>query len=82
LAKQESAQQQQLFAQSQPQTRYGWKSITKIQRGEIIVVMEQEVKILGLKEDNDSWTVSYTDPTTGKKTEQIYNAIDSVYAKL
>lgn len=80
MAKQETAQQQPLFAHTQ--TPYGWKSVKEVQRGDLIVIMEQEVKIQAIKIDDDNYLISYTDASTGKKVEQIYNAIDSVYARL
>ena len=80
MAKQGAAQQQPLFAHTQ--TRYEWKSVKEVQRGDIIVVMEEEVKILGIKMDDDNFLISYTDTSTGKKVEQLYNAIDSVYVRM
>lgn len=75
----ETNSQQQLFAAAQ--STYGWKSIQQVQRGEIIVVEQQDVKILGMKQDGDYWLASYNDPITDKKTEQLYTATDFVYAK-
>ena len=75
----ETNPQQQLFAAAQ--STYGWKSIQQVQRGEIIVVEQQDVKILGMKQDGDYWLASYNDPITDKKTEQLYTATDFVYAK-
>jgi hypothetical protein len=79
MASKENAQQQQLFAGTQNQ--YGWKSIKELNRGEIIVITDQEVKVQNIKTDEDFWSVIYTDPSSGKKVEQLYNATDSVYAK-
>ncbi len=75
----ETNSQQQLFASTQ--NSYGWKSIQQVQRGEIIVVEQEDVKILGVKQEGDYWLASYTDPITDKKTEQLYTATDFVYAK-
>jgi hypothetical protein len=76
---QETNAQQQLFVA--PETQYGWKSIQHVKRGEIIIVEQQEVKILATRQDGDYWLASYNDPTSEKKTEQLYNATDFVYTK-
>jgi hypothetical protein len=74
-------QQQLLFARQQ--TKYAWKNVQLIQRGEIIVVMQEEVRILGMKPDaDDCLLLSYTDPITSAKTEQIFNHTDYVYTRL
>ncbi len=75
----ETNSQQQLFAA--PTTRYGWKSIQQVKRSEIIIVEQQKVKILAIRQDGDYWLASYIDPVTEKKTEQLYNATDFVYAE-
>lgn len=80
MARSENAQQQTLFIDTQ--TRYVWKSVKALQRNEIIVITDQEVKIQNIKMDEDFWSVMYTDPQSGKKVEQLYNATDSVYSRL
>lgn len=75
----ENNSQPQLFVA--PETQYGWKSIQQVKRGEIIIVEQQEVKILTMRQDGDYWLTSYTDPTSDKKVEQLYNATDFVYMK-
>jgi len=75
----ENNSQPQLFVA--PETLYSWKSIQQIKRGEIIIVEQQEVKILTTRQDGDYWLASYTDPTNDKKIEQLYNATDFVYTK-
>lgn len=79
LMAKETNSQQQLFASTQ--NSYSWKSIEQIKRGEVIVVEQQDVKILGIRKDGDYWLVSYTDPIDDKKMEQLYNATDFVYMK-
>lgn len=79
LMAKETNSQQQLFASTQ--NSYSWKSVEQIKRGEIIVVEQQDVKILGIRKDGDYWLVSYTDPVNEKKMEQLYNAADFVYTK-
>jgi hypothetical protein len=79
-----SAQQQKqqlLFARQQ--SMYAWRNVQLIQRGSIIVVMQKEVRILGMKsDDDDCLLLSYTDPITSTKTEQLFNHTDYVYTKL
>ncbi len=72
--------QQQLFGS--PQNSYGWKSVQEAHRGDFIVVEQQEIRVLGVRHDGNSWFVSYTDPSSEKKVEQLYSATDFVYAKL
>lgn len=43
---------------------------------------QQEVKILSIRQDEGVWWISYVDPETSKKTEQFYNAQDSIYVQL
>lgn len=80
MAKNDSAQQQQLFIDTE--TKYGWKSVKEIQRGDLIVIMDLEVKIQQIKTDEDFWSVTYHDPLSEKKVEQLFTATDWVYAKL
>ncbi|BCL78465.1 hypothetical protein ccbrp13_09300 [Ktedonobacteria bacterium brp13] len=80
MAKGGNAQQQTLFVDTQ--TGYAWKSIKELQRGEAIVITDQEVRIQGIKMDEDFWSVLYTDPLNGKKIEQLYNATDFVYTRI
>ncbi|GAC1359791.1 MAG: hypothetical protein NVS2B12_21090 [Ktedonobacteraceae bacterium] len=79
LMTQQTNSQQQLFASDQNQ--YTWKSVQQMRRGEVIVVELHDVKILSTRQDGDYWLLSYTDPFSDKKTEQLYNANDFVYAK-
>lgn len=73
--------QQLLFARQQ--SKYAWKNVQLIQRDAIIVVMQEEVRILGMKpDDDDCLLLSYTDPVTSNKTEQLFNHTDYVYTKL
>ena len=76
----DDASQQQLFASSQ--TRYGWRSVQQLQRGQCIVVMQKVVKVLGVRHEGDECFVSYTDPDSGKKVEQLYSNHDFVYVQL
>ena len=71
--------QQQLFASTQ--NSYSWKSVEQIKRGEIIVVEQQDVKILGIRKDGDYWLVSYTDPINDKNIYFIYKASYLFYTK-
>jgi len=80
MAKGGNAQQQTLFVDTQ--IGYTWKSIKELQRGDAIVITDQEVRIQGIKMDEDFWSVLYTDPLNGKKVEQLYNATDFVYARI
>lgn len=80
MAKGGNTQQQTLFVDTQ--TGYAWKSIKELQRGDAIVITDQEVRIQGIKMDEDFWSVLYTDPLNGKKVEQLYNATDFVYARI
>lgn len=75
-----NAQQQTLFVDTQ--TRYAWKSIKELQHGEAIVITDREVRIHGIKMDEDFWLVLYSDPLNGKKVEQLYNATDFVYTRI
>jgi hypothetical protein len=61
---------------------YGWKSVQQIERHDMMVVSQQEVKILGIRQDGGVWWVSYIDPETDVKTEQFYNAQDFIYVRL
>ena len=80
MARQEKTQQQHLFTETQAQ--YGWKSITDVQKGDTIVIIDQELKVLGMKTEENTWFLSYTDPETNKKVEQLYNANDFVYTRI
>jgi hypothetical protein len=74
-------QQQLLFARQQ--TAYTWKNVQAIQRGMVIVIMQEDVRVLGVKpDDDDCLFLSYTDPLTNTKTEQLFNHTDYVYTKL
>lgn len=76
-------QQEQHLLFARQQSMYAWKNVQLVQRGSIIVVMQKEVRILGLKPDDDNWLLlSYTDPITSTKTEQLFNHGDYVYTKL
>lgn len=80
MVEKSTQQQQLLFARQQ--TTYAWKNVQSIQRGMIIVVMQEEVRVLGTKPDNDDYLfLSYTDPITNTKTEQLFNHTDYVYTK-
>ena len=76
----ETAHQQSLFIETQ--TRYGWKSIKDLQRNDLIVISDKEVKIQNIKRDGDFWQVSYADPQSGEKAEQLYTETDFVYSRL
>ena len=80
MAKGGNTQQQTLFVDTQ--TGYAWKSIKELQRSDAIVITDQEVRIQGIKMDEDFWSVLYTDPLNGKKVEQLYNATDFVYTRI
>ncbi|GCE30545.1 hypothetical protein KDA_60290 [Dictyobacter alpinus] len=73
-------QQHMLFAQQQ--TTYAWRNVQLIDRGSIIIVMQEEVRVLGSRQDSDCLYLSYTDPVSGTKTEQLFNLTDYVYLKL
>jgi len=79
MVKEENVQQQ-LFAHPD-NDQYAWKSIQQITRGSIIVVQQQETKVSNIKQSGNDWIVTFADPTTGEKTEQIYSDHDSLYAK-
>ena len=58
-----STQEQQLLFARQQHT-YAWKNVQLVQRGSIIVVMQEEVRVLGMKQDDDDCLLlSYTDPS-------------------
>ncbi|GCE08526.1 hypothetical protein [Dictyobacter aurantiacus] len=73
-------QQQLLFARQQ--TTYTWRNVRSVARDNVIIIMQQEVRVLGVRQDSDDVFVSYTDPSTGTKTEQLFNLTDYVYLKL
>lgn len=62
--------------------RYGWRSVREVERGDSIVVAEQETLVLGVRQHEGSWWMSYTYPRTGTKTEEFYTATDFVYMRL
>lgn len=76
----EQQQQQLLFARQQ--TIYAWRNVRSVARDNVIIIMQQEVRVLGVRQDNDDVFISYTDPTSGTKTEQLFNLTDYVYLKL
>jgi len=65
-----------------PQTRYGWQLVTDAHKGSIIVTQNEEVIVSGVRQDENCVYLTYTEPGTGKKNEQLYNLTDYVYAKL
>ena len=65
-----------------PATSYGWKRVQQVKRGDLIVIADQEVKVLTVKQDREIWWISFTDPTTGSKREQFYSSGDSVYSRI
>ncbi|SRR6266567_1565484 len=77
-AKKNRAQQHMLF----DAPRYGWKSVQEVARGDLMVVAGEDASILGICQDGGFWVVSYVDPDTRAKTEQFYNAQDSIYVQL
>jgi hypothetical protein len=77
---QRQEQQHMLFARQQ--TAYTWKNVQLVERGNIIIVMQEEVRVLGIRKDSDYLYLSYTDPVSGTKTEQLFNLADYVYLKL
>ncbi|GCF09639.1 hypothetical protein [Dictyobacter arantiisoli] len=80
VEKRAQEEQQLLFARSQ--TKYAWKNVQSVERGNFIVIKQEEVRILGLKPDNDFLMLSYTDPVSGTKAEQLFNLTDYVYTRL
>ncbi|GCE22630.1 hypothetical protein [Dictyobacter kobayashii] len=78
---QNKQEQQQLLFASQ-QTIYVWKNVQLIERGSVIIVMQEEVRVLGVRRDSDYLFLSYTDPISGTKTEQLFNLTDYVYLKM
>lgn len=62
--------------------RYDWKSVREVERGDSIVVAEQETLVLGMRQHEGSWFVSYIHPRTGTKTEEFYTANDFLYMRL
>lgn len=80
MVEKSTQQQQLLFARQQ--TTYAWKNVQSIRRGMIIVIMQEEVRVLGIRPDNDDYLfLSYTDPITNTRTEQLFNHTDYVYTK-
>ena len=73
-------QQGQLF-ETAPQ-KYGWQPVISARKGTVMVVMNEDVTVSSVREENGSIYLSYNDPTTGTKTEQLYNHTDSIYVKL
>ncbi|GHO83751.1 hypothetical protein [Dictyobacter formicarum] len=80
ISRQRQEQQQLLFARQQ--TTYAWRNVRTVVRDNVIIVMQQEVRVLGVRRDSDFVFLSYTDPTSGTKTEQLFNLADYVYLKL
>lgn len=80
IPRQRQEQQQLLFARQQ--TTYAWRNVRSVTRDSIIIVMQQEVRVLGVRQDSDDVFLSYTDPVSGTKTEQLFNLADYVYLKL
>jgi len=62
--------------------RFGWKSVREVERGDQLVIAEQETVVLGVRQHEGSWWVSYSHPRTGVKTEEFYTASDYVYMRL
>jgi hypothetical protein len=75
-----SDQQAQLFATQQ--NVFGWKSVLQAKRGDIIVVMNEEVKLLNVRQSGDELILVYNDPVTNNRVEQLYRAHDSIYCRL
>ncbi len=64
-----------------PQTTYIWKAVQEVKRGDVIVIANEEVKVLGIRSDTMDIFLAYTDPQSGKKVEQLYRPHDFVYCK-
>jgi len=62
--------------------RYRWKSVREVEHGDQLVIAEQETLVLGVRQQEGSWWVSYSHPRTGTKTEEFYTASDYVYMRL
>jgi hypothetical protein len=62
--------------------QYGWKSVQAARRQDVMVVGQQDVQILSIRQEGGVWWVGYLDPETHAKTEQLYHAQDSLYVRL
>jgi hypothetical protein len=62
--------------------KYGWQPVQEARKGMVMVVMSEAVKVLDVRQDEDCIYLSYTDPGTGKRTEQLYSHTDSIFVKL
>jgi hypothetical protein len=63
------------------QPSYAWQPVTTAHKGTVMVVMNEEVTVLGVREEEDCIFLAYVDPASGKKIEQLYNHQDFVYVK-
>ena len=61
---------------------YEWKSVREVERGDSIVVAQLETLVLGVRQQEGSWWISYSHPRTGTKVEEIYTANDFLYMRL
>jgi hypothetical protein len=62
--------------------RYGWKNVQEVERHDSIIVAQQEVKVVSVRQDGGVWWVSAIDPETDTKMEQFYHSHDSLYVQL
>jgi hypothetical protein len=48
--------------------RYGWKNVQEVERHDSIIVAQQEVKVVSVRQDGGVWWVSAIDPETENGT--------------
>jgi hypothetical protein len=74
----ERAQQPALLT---PGDVYLWIPVRLLERNDTIVVANVEVKVQNMEHRDSEWHVTYLDPITRSRTEQLYNGHDQVYIK-
>jgi len=79
-SKTDQAYQGQLFGTNEKQ--YDWLPVQDARKGSIIVVMNTAVTVQSVRQDENCVYLTYVEPGSKMKTEQLYNQHDFVYCKL
>lgn len=64
-----------------PIDEYLWIPIKLLERNDTVVIADVEVKVQNMEHRDSEWHVTYLDPTTRSRTEQLYNGHDQVYVR-